>query len=99
MLQCHNICTIRLKGKPLAHEGDIMLKFDCPSLCAAVLSVACTLPVLAQTTPKKEPTARQLAARERLAKCSAEWKDAKADGKLEPGMPSGRNSGASATRA
>ncbi|MXQ13256.1 hypothetical protein [Microvirga makkahensis] len=40
----------------------------------------------AQTKPKKEPTAAQLAARERLAKCSAEWKQAKAGGKLEPGM-------------
>lgn len=32
--------------------------------------------------PKKEPTAAQLAARERMAKCSAEWKEAKAGGKL-----------------
>ena len=68
------------------HEEDTMLRFA-PSLAlAAVLSVVCTLPVLAQTTPKKEPTARQLAARERQAKCSAEWKLAKSEGKLEPGM-------------
>ena len=68
------------------HEEDIMLRFA-PSLAlATVLSVVCTLPVLAQTTPKKEPTARQLAARERQAKCSAEWKLAKSGGKLEPGM-------------
>jgi hypothetical protein len=32
---------------------------------------------------KKEPSAGQLAARERQKKCAAEWKDAKAGGKVE----------------
>ncbi|MFL5188375.1 MAG: hypothetical protein ACJ8CF_04090 [Microvirga sp.] len=32
--------------------------------------------------PKKEPTVGQLAARERMSKCSLEWKEAKAGGKL-----------------
>jgi hypothetical protein len=43
----------------------------------------------AQTAPdkaKKEPTAGQTAARERMKKCGAEWKDAKAAGKVEKGM-------------
>jgi hypothetical protein len=40
----------------------------------------------AETKPKKEPTAGQMAARERMSKCSAEWKEAKAGGKVEPGM-------------
>jgi hypothetical protein len=33
--------------------------------------------------PKKEPSAGQIAARERQKKCAAEWKDAKAGGKVE----------------
>ena len=36
----------------------------------------------AETKPKKEPTVAQLAARERMGKCSVEWKEAKAGGKL-----------------
>jgi len=35
---------------------------------------------------KKPPTPGQLAARERLKKCAAEWKEAKAAGKIEKGM-------------
>ena len=35
---------------------------------------------------KKPPTAGQLAARERAKKCGAEWKEAKAAGKVEKGM-------------
>jgi hypothetical protein len=35
---------------------------------------------------KKPPTPAQLAARERLKKCPAEWKEAKAAGKIEKGM-------------
>jgi hypothetical protein len=34
---------------------------------------------------KKEPSAGQIAARERQKKCAAEWKDAKAAGKIEKG--------------
>jgi len=39
-----------------------------------------------QTKAKKPPSAGQLAARERQKKCAAEWKEAKAAGKLEKGM-------------
>jgi hypothetical protein len=38
------------------------------------------------TRSKKEPTAGQMVARERQKKCAAEWKSAKADGKVESGM-------------
>lgn len=47
-------------------------------LCAAAFLLAA--PAMAETKPKREPTPAQLAARERMAKCSAEWKDAKAKG-------------------
>ena len=63
-----------------------MFKFTSRLALAAMLSLACGLPAYAQAKPKKEPTAKQLAARERQAKCSAEWKQAKAGGKLEAGM-------------
>jgi hypothetical protein len=39
-----------------------------------------------ETKPKKEPTAAQLAARERMSKCSLEWKEAKASGKVDKTM-------------
>ena len=35
------------------------------------------------TKTKREPSAGQLAARERQKKCAAEWKEAKAGGKVE----------------
>ena len=38
-----------------------------------------------ETKPKKEPSAAQMATRERMTKCSGEWKDAKAGGKVEAG--------------
>jgi hypothetical protein len=38
------------------------------------------------TEAKKPPTAGQLAARERQKKCGAEWKEAKAAGKVEKNM-------------
>ncbi|WP_414471485.1 hypothetical protein [Microvirga sp. M2] len=55
---------------------------------AAALALAFTgpLPAAAQMKPGKEPSAAQLAARERLTKCSAEWKAAKAGGKIEADM-------------
>jgi len=53
---------------------------------AATLALAFAAPAAAETKPKKEPTAAQLAARERMKTCSAEWKQAKAGGKIEPGM-------------
>ena len=37
----------------------------------------------AEMKAKKEPTAAQMAARERMSKCSAEWKEAKMSGKVE----------------
>ena len=39
-----------------------------------------------ETKPKKEPTAAQIAARERMSKCSVEWKEAKAGGKIGKDM-------------
>ena len=39
-----------------------------------------------QAKTKKPPTPGQLAARGRLKKCGAEWKEAKAAGKVEKGM-------------
>jgi hypothetical protein len=36
--------------------------------------------------PKKEPSAGMQAMRERQKKCGAEWKEAKAAGKIEKGM-------------
>ena len=39
-----------------------------------------------ETKAKKEPTAAQLAARERMSKCSLEWKEAKAGGKVSKDM-------------
>lgn len=50
------------------------------------LTVAGTGPAFAQMKQKMEPSAAQLAARERLTKCTAEWKQAKAGGKIEAGM-------------
>jgi hypothetical protein len=61
------------------------------SLMAAPLPVL-TQTATAQTTPaketkaKKEPSPGMLAARERQKKCGAEWKEAKAAGKIEKGM-------------
>jgi len=67
-------------------------------ILAAVLAfglLAAPMPLLAQkepakqeasSKPKKPPTAAQLAERERMKKCGAEWKAAKAAGKIEKGM-------------
>jgi hypothetical protein len=64
-------------------------------LVAAGLMIA-PLPQVAQTAfaqaekkaekPKKEPSAGMQAMRERQKKCGAEWKEAKAAGKVEKGM-------------
>jgi hypothetical protein len=53
---------------------------------AMALSMAGSVQAATETKPKKEPTAAQLAARERMSKCSVEWKEAKAGGKIEAGM-------------
>ncbi len=54
---------------------------------AGALSLCVALPAIAATDmkPKKEPSAAQMATRERMSKCSAEWKEAKAGGKIEAG--------------
>lgn len=49
---------------------------------ALALSMASAVQAAAEAKPKKEPTAAQAAARERMSKCSVEWKEAKAGGKL-----------------
>ena len=56
------------------------------SALAAAMALSIASVVQAETKPKKEPTAAQLAARERMSKCSVEWKEAKAGGKIEAGM-------------
>jgi hypothetical protein len=43
-------------------------------------------PAAAKTKPKKPPSPGQIAARERQKKCGAEWKTAKAAGKIAKGM-------------
>ena len=76
-----------------------MSKLIFAALLAAGL-IAAPLPALAQTAtatqpavPDKKPakakrtlTPGQLAAQERMKKCAAEWKEAKAAGKIEKGM-------------
>lgn len=53
---------------------------------AAAMTFALTGPVAAETKPKKAPSASQMAARERMSKCSLEWKEAKAGGKIAKDM-------------
>jgi len=77
--------------------GELMYRRILTAVTAVAL-LAAPLPSLAQTStapaattteakkPKREPTPGQLAARERQKKCAAEWKQAKADGKVEKGM-------------
>jgi hypothetical protein len=63
------------------------MRFVGKTLLAAAMIVAFAAPVAAQAAkPKKEPTAAQLAARERQKACSAEWKKAKAGGTLVAGQ-------------
>ncbi len=49
---------------------------------AMALFLAGSAQAAAEAKPKREPTAAQLAARERMSKCSVEWKEAKAGGSL-----------------
>jgi hypothetical protein len=57
---------------------------------AALLTLTAASPVMAQAkrtgVAKSQPSAGQLAMRERQKKCGAEWKEAKAAGKIEKGM-------------
>ena len=64
-----------------------MNRFVSSALAAALaLSTAGATQAAGETKPQKTPTAAQLAARERMSKCSAEWKEAKAAGKIEKAM-------------
>jgi hypothetical protein len=77
-----------------------MSKFRLVAAIAAALIAASSLPLQTHTaaaqsarpaatakkTTKKPPTPGQLAARARQKKCGAEWKAAKAAGKVEKGM-------------
>ena len=80
-----------------SHEGnDVMYKVVF-SAALAVAMITAPMPhlILAAAAqqqasapdknakPKKEPSAGQLAARERQKKCAAEWKETKAAGKVE----------------
>lgn len=56
---------------------------------AAAQTATTTSTTAAATTtakPKRTPTPGQIAARERMKKCAAEWKATKAAGKVEKGM-------------
>ena len=53
---------------------------------AAAQTTQPAAPEKKQAKPKKPPSAGLLAARERQKKCGAEWKEAKAAGKIEKGM-------------
>ena len=53
---------------------------------AAAQTAQPTAPEKKQAKTKKPPTPGQLAARERMKKCAAEWKEAKAAGKIEKEM-------------
>ena len=80
-----------------SHEGnDVMYRIMFSTALAVTLvsapmphlisPAAAQQPATASATdakPKKEPSAGQLAARERQKKCAAEWKEAKAGGKVE----------------
>jgi len=80
-----------------SHEGnDDMYKVMLSAALAAALIASPTPHLVAvaaaqqqasapakDAATKKEPSAGQLAARERQKKCAAEWKDAKAGGKVE----------------
>jgi hypothetical protein len=68
-----------------------MIKRICAAVfAAAFLTLTATAPVMAQAkkkgAEKSQATAGQLAARERQKKCGAEWREAKAAGKIEKGM-------------
>jgi hypothetical protein len=83
-----------------SNEGERMYKTMYKTMFAAVLVAGLmAAPMLTpsasaqtattETKPakaKKPPSAGQLAARERQKKCGAEWKAAKAAGKVEKGM-------------
>jgi hypothetical protein len=57
-----------------------------PSLKPTAAAQTAAAPEKKQTKTKRPLTPGQLAARERLKKCGAEWREAKAAGKVEKGM-------------
>jgi hypothetical protein len=64
-----------------------MMKLVANAALAAAMTFALAGAVQAiEAKPKKEPTAGQMAARERMSKCSLEWKEAKAGGKVDKTM-------------
>jgi hypothetical protein len=67
--------------------GDSMLNRSVSSVLAVAMALALAGTVqAAETKAKKEPSAAQAAARERMSKCSLEWKEAKAGGKAAKDM-------------
>jgi hypothetical protein len=52
---------------------------------AGLAVVVLSWPLAVEAQAKREPSAARLAARERQKQCSADWKAAKAGGKLAPG--------------
>jgi len=94
-------CGIETDGRdpaPECHqwESNVMYKVMFATLLAAGLFAApltyssaarAQQPSASEKTAKtnKEPSAGQLAARERQKKCAAEWKETKAAGKTEKG--------------
>jgi len=90
-----NKTTAAKRSKPFAAT---ILGTACAMLLAAGL-IAAPMSALAQSSapatgttekakpkPKRALTPGQIAARERQKKCAAEWKEAKAAGKVEKGM-------------
>ena len=57
-----------------------------PYLTQTAAAQTAAAPEKKQTKTKRPLTPGQLAARERLKKCGAEWREAKAAGKIEKGM-------------
>jgi hypothetical protein len=67
-----------------------MFKYALSAALALALLMSPLLPAVGpaygESTTAKPPTAAQTAARERQKQCGAEWKEAKAAGKIEKGM-------------
>ncbi len=71
-------------GKLLATLSTLILATGL--MVAPAPSSAQTAAAAATAKPKKPPSPGQVALRERQKKCGAEWKEAKAAGKIEKGM-------------
>ena len=57
-----------------------------PAAAQTATTSASTATTTTTAKPKRAPTPGQIAARERMKKCAAEWKATKAAGKVEKGM-------------